>query len=880
MWLRIIGYITAGCIVLLALLWATSSMLIAHFANKHLAPLELTLTEESHITFNPFLLGLTIENLAVESQAQPSHRAQLKQAYIQLSLAALLRKQLNFQSFELSGLDLTVIKQDERYLILNQVVFDSQRTSEPSTTTQTQAPWSLAIPRFDLLKSNLTLKAESVHQLVIDSLALSDLVLNDKQQTLEMLFGGKFNQATMKTGVYADLNTQKFNGVTEIDTLQLAPLIEFLPENMASLMGALTVNTQWQLHMGDDLFFNLAQGQFKLDRLSLAEPSVKQSLAADQVLIDIPALMLENNEVMGQLTASVNMLSVKPIGEEDGAIGEDEALPEVTLEKFNLPKASFEHSSSHWKLVSPTIALERLRIHYPLSSDLDARQTLEVEQLLIDVSSAQLQDDKLNANLGAQVSQFNLLTNNAKDRLFAFEHLNVPQVAVEQSQQVVSIAIPDIVLDKIIASQLASEQSPLFGANQLSFKDVKFEQEVSTNNASVQMDNIELVDFDVYMHMAQQTLQNLVVLPQGEESEKAEQSVETSVVTTSEEESVPSSVFNVVLNQFTTDGRIVFEDTNSTPGFSEEVSLSKVSLSNVNSADLAEKALFSLAGKTDKHGDFTLSGDYQPFNPKMNMTLKGDINELALPKLVGYFAKQAQVSILSGQLDSQLDVKVIDNQIAGESKLFVRGLELAKEKSEQSGVEQDTSVISLNTALGMLQDSKGNLDLDVPLSGDVSSPEFGLQSFVSIITQKAIMLATEQYLMQTVVPYGNILSVAKIAGEMMLKVKLEDLSYPAKQIAPGPEQQLFIENLIKLLTDQPDQQVKICAIATPEDLPEEAIESAQDSVNYLHKISDQRSQAFKDYLIENSEVSSKRLLLCHGQVEQESTKGPRIVFTL
>ena len=103
-------------------------------------------------------------------------------------------------------------------------------------------------------------------------------------------------------------------------------------------------------------------------------------------------------------------------------------------------------------------------------------------------------------------------------------------------------------------------------------------------------------------------------------------------------------------------------------------------------------------------------------------------------------------------------------------------------KNDEVGNLIDQGAQPLNLALGMLKDGDANVALAVPVGGSLSDSKFGLRSIVSLITQKAIMSVMQDYLMQTFVPYANIVSVAFSAGEFALKLCFDDLMYQVAQI--------------------------------------------------------------------------------------------------
>ena len=194
----------------------------------------------------------------------------------------------------------------------------------------------------------------------------------------------------------------------------------------------------------------------------------------------------------------------------------------------------------------------------------------------------------------------------------------------------------------------------------------------------------------------------------------------------------------------------------------------------------------------------------------------------------------------------------------------------------------DQGILPLNMALGMLKDSDGIVELDVPLSGSTSDPQFGLSSIVTLITQKAIMSATQDYLMTTFVPYANIVSIAITAGEFALKLRFDDLAYQEKQIKPNKKQSAYLKDFIALMQEKEETRVIICAISTPADIDLEngAEITNKETIKRLIKIGEEREQALKDYLIEKGDIESSRILFCKPQID--STKGamPRITISV
>ena len=313
------------------------------------------------------------------------------------------------------------------------------------------------------------------------------------------------------------------------------------------------------------------------------------------------------------------------------------------------------------------------------------------------------------------------------------------------------------------------------------------------------------------------------------------------------------------------------------PAFEQSIVFNVVKLTRLNSRDKDILASLLLDADIGKHANITMNADIQPFLPKLNLNTKTKLTEFSLPRVSSYMGKSLGLEFLSGQLDSDITLKVVDNILDGDAVINLRGLELAGTSHEKGNLVEETGMVPLNVALNMLKDADDNVELNIPLSGDVNSPSFGIQSFVGLVTKKAIMSATESYLMQTFVPYSNIVSVAKIAGEFMLKVTIDDLIYEPSQLVVSDKQTQFVSDLVALMAEYPKKQLKVCVVSVPEDIGIKNSLGKEEQAE-LVKFAGERAQLFKEELVTNYQVASARLLLCKPKIETQENASPRIEF--
>ena len=295
-----------------------------------------------------------------------------------------------------------------------------------------------------------------------------------------------------------------------------------------------------------------------------------------------------------------------------------------------------------------------------------------------------------------------------------------------------------------------------------------------------------------------------------------------------------------------------------------------------------QKTPFEMIGRSNKYAHFDFKGFAQPFANQQTFHLEGFLKELSLPAISRYVKQAVQMELKNGQLNTNVNVTLTGEELEGNVVVLLRGLETALANSEETGALIDQGALPFNMALGMLKDSNGDVELEVPLSGSTSDPNFGMSSIAGLITEKAIWMATQNYLMKTFIPYANIVSAAMSVGEFALKLRFEDLIYQEKQIIPNEAQQAYLQPFIALMQEKEDTRINICAISTPADIGlavgTQVVDKKQ--IQQLKDIGEQREAAFKEYIIKHGNIASSRLLLCIPKIDSSEKAQPRIALSV
>jgi hypothetical protein len=340
--------------------------------------------------------------------------------------------------------------------------------------------------------------------------------------------------------------------------------------------------------------------------------------------------------------------------------------------------------------------------------------------------------------------------------------------------------------------------------------------------------------------------------------------------------------FYIKLNSFSlaNTADLFFIDRSVNPVYRQSIAINKLIAGPFDTENPDQKSVITLAGNSDRHAKFSFVTTAQPFLEKPSYKVVGNFKEFSLPGLSSYIKQAIQYEIESGQLDLDVDVQLVGTAVDGEVQVMLRGIELASVDDFEVSSINDQISVPLNMALGMLKDSDGNVELSLPITGDTRSPSFGLSGFVTLLAKRATMLGARDYLVTTFVPYAQVVNIVVLAGSYALKVRINDLPYNPGDVDLQPEQQAFLHQFAALLKDSDDTHVKLCAIATAKDIGKEAgsdLSSPEDRVR-LNEISSQRVNIFKDYMIEEENIPSARLLLCTPQIDSSVGATSRLSF--
>ena len=252
------------------------------------------------------------------------------------------------------------------------------------------------------------------------------------------------------------------------------------------------------------------------------------------------------------------------------------------------------------------------------------------------------------------------------------------------------------------------------------------------------------------------------------------------------------SVNSVTLNR----GRMTFTDRFVKPNYVAELSSIEGSITAVSSTN-PQPAKVKVTGRVYTTAPLSISGIVQPFAKYLTLDLKATAKGVDLPRFNTYSAKYVGYPIKRGKLSVDLEYKIKDRALQATNHVVLNQLTFGDKTNSP-----DATKLPVLLAVALLKDSRGNIDINLPISGSLDDPEFSVGGIVVRVLMNLVVKAVTS-------PF-SLLASAFGGGE--------ELSYV--EFAPGSaaltdDSQQRIDTLIKALTDRPALKMDISGRADP-----------------------------------------------------------------
>jgi hypothetical protein len=171
-------------------------------------------------------------------------------------------------------------------------------------------------------------------------------------------------------------------------------------------------------------------------------------------------------------------------------------------------------------------------------------------------------------------------------------------------------------------------------------------------------------------------------------------------------------------------GHINFSDRFIKPNYTANLFEIEGKISGLTSVETT-LADVDLRGKLDKTVPLKITGKTNPLKEDFFADLKIEFENIDLSPLTPYAKKYLGYSIDKGNLFLNLTYIIDKRKIDSQNRIFLDQFTLGKAHKSPDAIK-----LPVGLAISLLQNRKGEIDLDVPVSGSLDDPEFSVGYFI------------------------------------------------------------------------------------------------------------------------------------------------------
>lgn len=673
-----------------------------------------------------------------------------------------------------------------------------------------------------------------------------------------------------------NFQTPDFTTHSKLSDVSLTQLISWSPDSEADFSIVSTVN---DAHLSGDIKLNLftqtptISGQLKIDKLDLS---------------DFVELAGDNIQTL-KAKLSTDMQFALKLGK-DGLHYQQNGM--VSLHDLDLATADIRVMDQLLSY-SGDFSFDQTDTQVDLSGKLSA-QTLNasLSQPAINASVNQAdwdgqvhfhsQDEQpvLTANGGFKTGAAQIVSNKDQFLIAGLAALSIDQLDLAAIDQ---LKAKGIQLDQLKVASKSASSAGLLEAEKLSIASPEWGP-----NQDLIIDSIELsktrsmvrLDKQGQLPLLQQLQQSLATDPRGDSAAPTEATASDTPkprIVVGSVALVDSTIVNVQIDT-------------EVEAIKKQINLKTATIGRMDSAKPNAETPVLINSVIDKHATLKSEGFIKPFSDKSNLKLKTDIKALDLHDFSPIIKQHIGYNITSGQLNADSQLAITDDVIDGKNKLTINQMQVASANSSATEKLNQQLSMPLDSALDLLRDGDGDIQLNVPLSGNINAPNFDLGDIINQAIGGALKGTTTNLLKLALQPYGLIFMAAEKALEASASISLEPIVFEPGSTALVGNATDYLDKISGLMAQRPGIRIRICGVSTETDRA--ALASSAEKTNQDAKKSDQdeaakmdepllqlatdRADAVRGHLIEKHQVSVERLFTCLPKITQDAEVKPQV----
>ncbi|MDX3906644.1 MAG: DUF748 domain-containing protein [Pigmentiphaga sp.] len=244
-------------------------------------------------------------------------------------------------------------------------------------------------------------------------------------------------------------------------------------------------------------------------------------------------------------------------------------------------------------------------------------------------------------------------------------------------------------------------------------------------------------------------------------------------------------------------GHVNFTDNFIKPNYRANLTDIEGGISAVSSAD-PQPADVQVSAKVDGDAPVDITGKLHPFGPRLYTDIRASAKGVELPGLTPYAAKYAGYAIERGKLSMDVHYQIEDGKLQASNRIFLDQLTFGERVESPDALK-----LPVQLAVSLLKNSRGEIDIQLPISGSLDDPQFSVGGI--------IFRAIVNLVMRAVTAPFSLLASAFGSGE-----ELSHIDFAPGSSVLDDEARKRVEVLVKALNDRPGLRLDVAGRANPE----------------------------------------------------------------
>lgn len=245
------------------------------------------------------------------------------------------------------------------------------------------------------------------------------------------------------------------------------------------------------------------------------------------------------------------------------------------------------------------------------------------------------------------------------------------------------------------------------------------------------------------------------------------------------------------------------------------------------SSEESKFADVDLRGNLENHSPMQITGRLNPLRDDLFVDLKISFRDIELSPVTPYSGTYLGYEIDKGKLFLDLKYLIERKQLSSENRVFIDQFTFGKKVESNQATN-----LPVRLAIALLKDRKGEIHLDLPVTGRTDDPQFSIWRLVGQVLKNLLVKAATS-------PFA-LLSSLSGGGQDFSSVQFE----PGLSILSQGENQK-LEKLAKVLADRPGVKMEIKGFVDkakdPEGYRQELLERKLRHEKYLYQAKEQEA---------------------------------------